>query len=76
MTSMLLTRDELAQLTGTKQPKRMALWLHARHWVYEPPAKRGDVPKVDRGYYQARMTGNAAGGRRPGPRLDWMLNRQ
>jgi hypothetical protein len=76
MTSLLLTKDELAQLTGTKQPKRMARWLHARQWVYEPAARRGDVPKVDRGYCQARMAGAAPGTvRRNGPRLDWMLKR-
>ena len=72
--SLLLTRDELVQLTGTKQPARMCSWLTARSWVFEPPARRGDVPKVDRGYYAARMSGQQPGQRRVGPRLDFMLS--
>ena len=46
--SLLLTRDDLVALTGTKQPARMTAWLTARAWVFEPPSRRGEVPKVDR----------------------------
>ncbi len=74
--SLLLTRDELESLTGTKQPKRMAAWLHSHNWVHELPARRGDIPKVDRMYYHARMSGaSPSGARRSGPHLDWMLQR-
>lgn len=55
----LMSRDELSALTGTKQPKRMRAWLDARGWVYEPQARRGDVPKVLRAYRDARLTGTA-----------------
>lgn len=74
-TPLLLTREELELLTGTKQPKRMGQWLAARGWHHEQPARRGDVPKVDRAYYAARMSGQ-----QPQPqqrtrlRLDFMLN--
>lgn len=70
---MLLTRPDLEALTGTTQPKRMCAWLQARGWVYEPPSRRGELPKVDRAYYAARMSGQAAGARRVGPRLACMM---
>jgi hypothetical protein len=70
---MLLTREELQQLTGYRQPSRMAAWLAERGWVFEPPARRGDIPKVDRAFYLARMSGAQPGRRREGPRLDFMI---
>ena|SRR6059036_594102 len=72
--TLLLTRGELEALTSTKQPKRMAHWLATRGWVFEPAARRGDVPKVDRAYYFARMCGQryAAAPDRPRVRLDFM----
>ena len=72
--SLTLTAAELHELTGAKRPKRIASWLDDRGWVYEPPARRGDVPKVDRTYYLARMSGQVSGPKRIGPRLDFMLN--
>ncbi|MGQ2956586.1 DUF4224 domain-containing protein [Agrobacterium sp.] len=53
----LMSREELGALTGTLQPKRMCAWLEARGWVYEPPARRGDIPKVLRAYRDARLSG-------------------
>lgn len=53
----LMSREELRALTGTKQPKRMCAWLDARGWAHEPPARRGDVPKVLRAYRDARLSG-------------------
>lgn len=71
--SITLTRDELIALTGKRQPKRMAAWLEARGWVFEQPIGRGDLPKVDRTYYLARMSGQEGGvGRREAPRLAFM----
>jgi hypothetical protein len=68
-----LTRDQLAALTGTVQPKRMVAWLEARHWVFEPPARRGDIPKVAIAYHAARMSGQPATGKaRARPNTDWM----
>ena len=57
----LLAREELCRLTGTMQPKRMCVWLDARGWVHEPPARRGDVPKVLREYRNARLSGHPTG---------------
>lgn len=73
-----LNRDELVSLTSTVQPKRMCVWLTERHWVFEPPARRGDIPKVARAYHAARMSGQAlptAAGhqKRPRARLNFML---
>ena len=70
---LLLSRAELEQLTGFQRPKRMAAWLEERGWVFEPAKRAGDIPKVDRQYYAARMSGQATGPRRVGPRLDFML---
>lgn len=53
----LMSREELATLTGTKQPKRMCAWLEARSWAHEPPSRRGDIPKVLRTYRDARLSG-------------------
>lgn len=55
--SALMSREELGALTGTMQPKRMCAWLEVRGWVHEPPARRGDIPKVLRGYRDARLSG-------------------
>lgn len=74
MSDLLLSADELAALTGQRQPARMIRWLDQRAWVYEPPARRGDIPKVDRSYYLAKMSGQAPSAqRRNGPALDFML---
>ena len=70
---LTLTRAELEELCDTKQPKRMVAWLTTRGWAFEPPARRGAVPKVDRAYYLARMSGQAPAKKRTGPRLDFML---
>ncbi len=55
--SGLLSREELLVLTGTMQPKRMCQWLEMRGWAFEPPARRGDTPKVLRAYHDARLSG-------------------
>lgn len=57
----LLSRSELASLTGTVQPKRMCAWLEDRRWVFEKPGRRGDIPKVSRAYRDARMLGQQPG---------------
>lgn len=74
--TLTLTKEELQDLTGLKQPKRMTEWLRDRGWVFEPSSRRGDVPKVDRAYYLARMSGQRQAPRRTGPQLDFMLNPQ
>lgn len=69
---LVLTADELLELTGYRQPKRIAAWLTERGWIFET-GRRNEAPKVDRAYYLARMSGQAATPRRPAPRLDFML---
>ena len=69
---LTLTREELFELTGRKRPSGMMAWLDSRNWIYEPPARAGDVPKVAKAYFTARMTGAEIPGRRAGPRLDFM----
>ncbi|CAM5287306.1 hypothetical protein ECAE60S_00233 [Eoetvoesiella caeni] len=71
--SILLKRPELEELTGTKQPLRMAAWLERRHWVYEPPERRGEIPKVSRQHFEDRMSGKPTTLRRNGPRVDFFL---
>lgn len=77
MADALLDAEDLQRLTGTKQPKRQCAWLEANGWVYLPPARRGDIPKVSRAYHDARLSGRAPEQpkteRRAGPRLDWMM---
>ena len=74
---LLLSRADLEALTGTVQPKRMCAWLTARVWVFEAPSRRGDIPKVDRAYYLARMSGQKqpidGEKRRSRVNVDWML---
>ena len=71
--SLLLTAQDLRELTGFSKPSKMTSWLENRAWVFEPPLKRGEVPKVSRAYFLARMSGQAPGPRRARPNLDWML---
>lgn len=72
--SIHLDRADLVSLTGMNQPKRMCDWLIARGWVFEMPARRGDIPKVAHAYHDARMSGQKPAPRRTGPQLDFMLN--
>lgn len=71
--SGLLTRDELVALTGRSQPAAMVRWLHRHNWVYEAPDRRGDIPKVARAFFDAKMTGAPlpSATRRSGPRVDF-----
>lgn len=71
MADNVLSRAELEALTGMQRPSAMMRVLTARNWVFEPPAKRGDVPKVARAYFDARMSGKPMpAAPRVGPRLD------
>lgn len=70
--SLLLTLEELRVLTGYRTRSKMVEWLTQRDWVFEPPSKKGDIPKVDRSYFHARMSGQTPTGRRMRPNLDWM----
>jgi hypothetical protein len=73
----LLTRDELEALTGRRQVAAMVKWLHRHNWVYEAPDRRGDIPKVARSFFNAKMTGTPLphANRREAPRVDFFTTR-
>ena len=72
MPRLTLSRPELEELCDTVQPKRMAAWLSSRGWVFEPSRVRGGLPKVDRAYYLARMSGRQETTSRARPHLEFM----
>jgi len=47
--------NELQELSGRKRPSRICRWLAEHEWVFEEGAD--GLPKVDRRYYDKRMTG-------------------
>lgn len=71
---LILTPAEVQSLTGYAQPVRQAAWLKDRGWIFEPPRRRGESPKVSRAYFEARMAGKApeAHAQRQAPRFAWM----
>ena len=72
LTDLLLTRAELEDLTGRRQAAAMVEWLHRHNWVFEAPDRRGDIPKVARAFFNAKMTGTPLpGARRAEPRVDF-----
>lgn len=50
---LMLSSDEVQELTGYKFAKHQVEWLRARGWCFE--LDRLDRPKVDREYYRQRM---------------------
>lgn len=52
---MLLSPEEIAELTDRPQPKRQIEWLTVHGWVFEIGA--AGLPKVSRAYYEQRMGG-------------------
>lgn len=50
---MLLTNEELVDLTGYKVAKYQVKWLRERGWRFE--LNRLGQPRVDREYYRQRM---------------------
>lgn len=70
--SILLTREEVEDLTDAKTGAAQCRWLDVRNWIYETDSK--GRPKVARAYFDMRMTGAPMPGqRRNGPRLGFML---
>jgi hypothetical protein len=70
--TLLLTLEELQTLTGYRTRPKMIEWLIRRHWVFEPPGRKGDIPKVARAYFEACMSGQEPTERRIRPNLDWL----
>jgi hypothetical protein len=50
--SLILSPDELEELTGYKIPACQIRWLKDRGWVFEVSRKR---PKVSRVYFEQKM---------------------
>lgn len=55
---MLITDDELFELTGYKSAQKQVKWLLDRGWVYQ--LNRVGRPKVDREYYRGKMGNQTA----------------
>lgn len=73
MADLHLTAEQLRELTGYVRPSRQCAWLTSRGWVFEPPARRGDRPKVALAYHDARMSGQPVAGKpRARPTTSWM----
>lgn len=53
MNGILITGDELIELTGYKSAKGQCEWLRMRGWIFE--LNRIGRPKVDREYYRRKM---------------------
>lgn len=60
---MFLTPDDIADLTGRKQPKRQIAWLAQNAWKFAVGAD--GLPKVARSYAEERMGGKPEQKRRP-----------
>jgi hypothetical protein len=76
--ALVLSRDELQQVTGLKRPSAMCKWLDDHGWPYEAPMRAGEMPIVAREYFQRRLVepGAVPVGRklpRLKPNLDFML---
>jgi hypothetical protein len=54
-TALLLTPDELAELTGTRQPGRQRRWLEQNRWPYVNAVGRRSHPRVARAVFLDRM---------------------
>lgn len=55
--SLLLTRDELIELTGTRQAARQRRWLHDRRWPFIEALGRNSYPRVSREFVRQRLRG-------------------
>ena len=53
MPGLMLSQEELKELTGYKIPSCQIRWLKERHWRFE--LTRFGRPKVDREYYLMKM---------------------
>jgi len=68
--SLLLSREELISLTGTKQSARQRHWLGAREWPFVEAAGRCAYPRVARFVFEEKMRGRDPSVDRPQPRYD------
>jgi hypothetical protein len=66
---MLLTYDELEELTGYKTAVGQIKWLRERGWRFE--LNRLSQPRVDREYYRQQMGLQAEAAEQPGAEPNW-----
>jgi hypothetical protein len=53
--SLLLTREELTELCGTKQASRQSAWLDANDWPYMTALGKSPYPRVARAVFLEKM---------------------
>jgi hypothetical protein len=68
--ALLLTADELAELTGTRQAARQRRWLEANCWPFVNAVGRRSHPRVARAVFLERMRNPEGELSRREPRLD------
>jgi hypothetical protein len=68
--SLLLSRDELTLLTGTRQPLRQRRWLEERAWPYADAVGRSAYPRVARVVFDEKMRGRDPSIAAPQPRFE------
>jgi hypothetical protein len=68
--SLLLSRQEITALTGTKQPVRQRRWFDARGWPYVDATGRSAHPRVARSVFDEKMKARDPGRAAPQPRFD------
>lgn len=66
---MLLTPEELHQLTDCARPSAQIEWLRARSWVFDVGVT--GRPKVDREEYERHMIGGRRAPQKKGPDTSW-----
>jgi len=68
--SLLLTREELAELTGSRQPSRQRYWLDANGWPYTNAMGKSSYPRVARFVFVQKMQEKASKATAREPRFE------
>jgi Domain of unknown function (DUF4224) len=68
--SLLLSRQEIIALTGTKQPVRQRRWFDSRGWPYVDAMGRSAHPRVARSVFDEKMKRRDPSRAAPQPRFD------
>lgn len=76
--ALVLSAQELEDLTGFKRPSAIGEWLERHKWVHEPALRTSEYPRVAREYFRRRLVNPSAAPAREaqtplGPNLDFML---
>jgi len=67
---LLLTREELTELTGSRQPSRQRYWLDANGWPYTNAMGKSSHPRVARFVFIQKMQEKASKVPARQPRFD------